>query len=133
MLNYESIQISSYRETFTLVKAGKKEKIITSDRLKKIIDDCYEKAVETDNIIVQLVSFISFTKVFKYLGSWISYNLCDEYDILQRIKKANQAMGTLNFFWNTDLVDLHDKYKIFMAVPLNLLLWACESWAITKK
>lgn len=133
LLNHESLQISSYRETFSLVEAGKKEKRIMGDRLKKMIGDCYEKAVETDNIIVQSVNFISFTKVFKYLGSWIEYNLCDEYDILQRIKKANQAMGTLNFFWNTDLVDLHDKYKIFMAVPLNLLLWACESWAITKK
>ena len=57
-----------------------------------------EKAVENDNIIVQSVNFISFTKVFKYLGSWIEYNLCDEYDILQRIKKGNQSMGALNFF-----------------------------------
>ena len=42
-------------------------------------------------------------------------------------------MGALNFFWNADSVDLHDKYKNFMAVPLNHLLWGCESWAITKK
>ena len=48
-------------------------------------------------------------------------------------EKVNQAMGALNFFWNTDSVDLYDKYTIFMAVPLNLLLWGCESWAITKK
>ena len=109
LLNYESLQISSYRETFSLVEAGKKEKRITSDRLKKIIDDCYEKAVETDNIIVQSVSFISFTKLFKYLGSLIEYNLYYEYDILLRIKKSNQAMGALHFFWNADSADLQDK------------------------
>ena len=67
-----------------------------------------EKSVEIDNIIVQSVNFISFTKVFKYLGSWIKYNICDEYDILQKIKKiANFAIGALNCFWNADSVDLH--------------------------
>ena len=72
-----------------MIEVGKKEKRISGERLKKIVDDCYEKAVETDNIIIQSVDFVSFTKVFKYLGSWIEYNLCNEYDILQRIKKAN--------------------------------------------
>ena len=68
-----------------MIEVGKKEKRISGERLKKIVDDCYEKAVETDNIIIHSVNFVSFTKVFKYLGSWIEYNLCDEYDILQRI------------------------------------------------
>ena len=42
-------------------------------------------------------------------------------------------MGALNFVWNADSADLHDRYNIFMEVPLNILLWGCESWAITKK
>ena len=61
LLNYESLLISSCRETFSLVEIGKKEKRISGERLKKIVDDCYEKAVETDNIIVQSVNFVSFT------------------------------------------------------------------------
>ena len=67
LLYHESLQISSYHESFSLVEAGKKEKRITGDLLKKIIDNCYEKAIETDNIIIQSVYFVSFTKVFKYL------------------------------------------------------------------
>ena len=98
LLNHESLKNSSYHETFSLVEVGKKEKIISGETLKKIVDGCYEKAVETDDIIVQSINCVSFTKVFKYLGSWIEYNLCDEYDILQRIKKGNQSMGALNFF-----------------------------------
>ena len=35
LLNHESLQISSYRETFSLVEAGKKEKRIMGDRQKK--------------------------------------------------------------------------------------------------
>ena len=71
LLNHESLQISSCRETFSLVEVGKKENRISDERLKNIVDDCYEKAVETDNIIVQLVNFVSSTKVFTYIGSWI--------------------------------------------------------------
>ena len=82
--------------------------------------------------MVQSVNFITFIKVFQYLGSWIAYNICDEHDILQKKLKANQAMGALNFVWNADSVDLNVKYKIFISVPLNFLLWGCESWAITK-
>ena len=29
-------------------------------------------------------------------------------------------------------VDLHSKYLIYQAIPINLLLWGCESWALTK-
>ena len=78
LLNHDFLQISSYHETFSLVEVGKKEKRILGERLKKIVDGCYEKSVETDDIIVQSVNFVSFTTVFKYLCSWIEYNLCDE-------------------------------------------------------
>ena len=54
-----------------MVEVGKKEKRISDERLKNIVDDCYEKAVETDNIIVQLVNFVSSIKVFTYIVSWI--------------------------------------------------------------
>ena len=32
-------------------------------------------------------------------------------------------MGALKFFWSSENVDIHAKYLIYMAVPLNLLLW----------
>ena len=66
--------------------------------------------------------FIIFTKFFKYLGSYISFDLDDIYAINSRIKKANQIMGALKFFWSSENVDIYAKYLIYMAVPLNLLL-----------
>ena len=39
--------------------------------------------------------FIIFTKEFKYLGFWISYDLNDICDINPRIKEDNQTMGAL--------------------------------------
>lgn len=126
------LNICSSIENVSIVETGKKEKIISGEKLNKIIKGCYDKAAEIENIIIQSNNFFTFTKVFKYFGSWISYNLYDEYDILQRIKKANQAMGALNFIWKAHSVDQHAKYQIFMKVPLNIFLRGCGSWFITK-
>ena len=37
----------------------------------KIIEICYDKDIETDDIIVDKDGFITFTKYFKYLGSFL--------------------------------------------------------------
>ena len=42
--------------------------------------------------------FTEFAQNFRYLGSWISYNLNDICDIDSRIKKYNQLMGALKYF-----------------------------------
>ncbi|EJK66192.1 hypothetical protein THAOC_12902, partial [Thalassiosira oceanica] len=67
--------------------------------------------------------FVTFTMHFKYLGSFISYNLRDDFDIDTRIKKASMAMGALKHFFNNEHVDTYTKHLIFKAIPLNLLLW----------
>ena len=41
-------------------------------------------------------------------------------------------MGFLNFFWDSDHVDIGAKVNIYLAIPVNLLLWECQSWALTK-
>ena len=66
--------------------------------------------------------FVTFTMHFKYLGSFISYNLRDDFDIDLRIKRAGQAMGALKHFFNNEHVDTYTKHLIFKAIPLNLLL-----------
>ena len=41
-------------------------------------------------------------------------------------------MGSLQYFWKDLSVDIHSKYLIFCAIPVNLLLWGCESWALRE-
>ena len=53
----------------------------------------------------------------------------DEHDIKAWIKKANNAMSALKLFWSAPEVDTYAKYLIYMAIPFNLLLLGCESWA----
>ena len=100
--------------------------------MKLITDKIYANAKETQQLILKDFSYISFTPNFKYLGSWISYDLTDSYDILCRITKANKPIGALKFFWQAKGVDVRFKYLIYMVIPLNILLWRCESWALTK-
>ena len=39
-------------------------------------------------------------------------------------------MGALSKLWTDYSVDNLSKYLIFLAVPINLLLWGCEIWEI---
>eukprot|EP00978_Attheya_sp_CCMP212_P032226 scaffold124663_cov50-Attheya_sp.AAC.1 len=62
----------------------------------------------TENITVG-DGFVSFTKTFKYLGSLITSELNDAVD-----------------------VSLKAKRMIYLAIPINLVLWGVESWALTE-
>jgi hypothetical protein len=37
-----------------------------------------------------------------------------------------------NYVWESLYIDLKAKYLFFLAIPINTLLWGCESWAIRK-
>ena len=41
-------------------------------------------------------------------------------------------MDMLKHFWRNEHVDLYPKYCFFLARPINVLLWGCESWAINE-
>ena len=43
---------------------------------------------------------------------------------------GNASIGALAKIWTDASVDNHSKYLIFLAIPINLLLWGCESWAL---
>ncbi len=76
---------------------------------------------------------MTYCKHFKYLRSWISYNLRDDYDIEKRIMAANKSFGALSNFFSLQEINTRSKYLFFMAIQINLLLWGCESWALRKE
>jgi hypothetical protein len=77
-------------------------------------------------------SFVCFTRTFRYLGSLISYNLHDNDDITARIAAANASMGALKELWCNTHLDVYNKYLLFRAIPMNLLLWGAETWLLRK-
>ena len=64
-------------------------------------------------------SFVSFTWTFRYLGSLISYNLRDDNDITARKE-----------LWRNPHLDMYNKYLLFRAILMNLLLWGAETWSL---
>ena len=48
------------------------------------------------------------------------------------IAAANASMGAMSNIWDYDHVETYSKYLIFKAIPCNLLLLGCESWALRK-
>ena len=51
---------------------------------------------------------------------------------MKRIAVANASIGAMYKVWDDDNVDTYQKYLLFKAIPCNLLLWGCESWALRK-
>ena len=90
----------------------------------------YEDTQETKPILIGEFVMITFSRHFKYLRSYISYSLRDDYDIEHRIYQSSATMGSINSFGVDNTVNNFSKYLVFCAIPYNLLLWGCESWEI---
>jgi len=41
-------------------------------------------------------------------------------------------MGTLKEVWRNPHLDMFDKYLLFRAIPMNLLLWGAETWSMRE-
>ena len=77
--------------------------------------------------------YITYTPSFKYLGSYITQDLSDTFDVKNRIIQANKAMASMmpHVFQNKSLSQ-HVNKLLYMAIPMNLLLWGCETWALKE-
>ncbi len=94
-------------------------------------EDLYDKLNKTQPIQVE-DGYFTFCCHFKYLGSFISFCLCDDYDIEKRITAATQSMGALKHVWDSPHLDIWSKYLLFRAIPMNLLLWGCKTRSMRK-
>jgi hypothetical protein len=88
----------------------------------------YDNLTETQNFQAA-DGIVFFTGTFKYLGSRITYNLRDNEDVKARIAAANSSMDALKELWSNPNLNTYNKYLLFQAVPMNLLLWGCEIWS----
>eukprot|EP00957_Ditylum_brightwellii_P211163 15365833-Ditylum_brightwellii.AAC.1 len=87
----------------------------------------YHSAVPVAN------GYITYTHKFKYLGSILSWNLNDQTDIENHALQACKTLQAMmsNVFRNPD-ISLHVKHMLYMAIPMNLLLWECDTWALKQ-
>jgi hypothetical protein len=76
--------------------------------------------------------FVSFTRTFRYLGSLINYSLRNDDNIVARIASATAAKGASKEIWRNPHLNIYNKYLLFRAIPMNLLLWGAETWSLCK-
>jgi hypothetical protein len=60
----------------------------------------------------------------------ISFNLCNGEDITSRVAAATASMGALKEVWQNQHLNIYNKYLLFWAIPMNLLLWGCKTWLL---
>ncbi len=101
-------------------------KKIFSAMNQKERENLYDTSPNTQRIAVA-DGHVDFVKHFKYLGSYLSFDLTDDYDIDKRKAAANKSMGSLKLFWNNPYASLRAKQLIFLVMPANQLLWGCKS------
>lgn len=75
--------------------------------------------------------FISFTNAFKHLGCIIIPCLHDDAEISACIRKAmGQLRSLVNVFRANDVPLAVKRRATYIALPLNTVLWGCESWIL---
>ena len=70
---------------------------------------------------------------FKYLGSVIKYDGSLEREITTRITCAGSAFNKLRNVWRNPAYSLQLKLRLFNSNVLSVLMYGCESWALTKQ
>ena len=71
---------------------------------------------------------------FTYLGSTLSRTVNIDEEVNTRIFKASTAFGRLRAsVWERRGISITTKLKVYNAVVLTALLYACESWTVYKR
>ena len=69
---------------------------------------------------------------FTYLGAKVTTDGNTEAEIKTRINKARGAFAALKNIWKTKMISKKTKIRIFKSNVLSVLLYAAESWKVTK-
>ena len=127
---FKLLPLTPYKASSSSLPLTTKPKKESEKSRRSREDKCYDNIQETQTIVLPDGGIITFFQHFKYLGNFIMYSLRDDFDIEHRLAQASSAMGSLQHFWADNVVDVRSNYLIFCAIPVNLALWGCESWAL---
>jgi hypothetical protein len=86
-----------------------------------------------DDLVLPNRKRVHFVHKFKYLGSVITPHLNEDAEVEARIMKAKSLMSAARSFFDNKDVDKRIKYQIYVVGPLNVLLWGCETWNLTRR
>ena len=77
---------------------------------------------------------LSAVNRFTYLGSTLSQNATIEDEVNVRITRASVTFGRLHAnVWNRRGISIQTKLKVYRAIVLPTLLYACETWTVYQR
>ena len=99
-------------EDMLCIQRSKQVKEESHENKCKREESLYIALTETKQIAVADGN-ITFCYHFKYLGSWVSFSLRDNYNMAKRIASVNASMGSMTSFWDDEHIDVYSKYLMF--------------------
>ena len=85
------------------------------------------------SIVVKGQHLVAVDK-FTYLGSTLSRNVTIDNEVNNRIAKASAAFGRLKQqVWERRGIRTETKLKVYRAIVLTTLLYACETWTVYSR
>ena len=128
---------------FNLRRLQAKTKVQTDVLDELLYADDMDKNANTEAKMQRAMDQVSITvngqklKVvdkFTYLGSTLSRAVHIDDEITARIAKASVAFGRLRAnVWERNGIKLDTKLKVYKAVVLPTLLYACETWTVYQR
>ena len=97
----------------------------------KPIEEVEEELI-SGRFIISENKFVKFTNKFKYLGTYLAQDISDDTDVNDRITAASKNFNALGkeLFRNRK-ISLHIRCRLYVATTINILLWGCNTWALT--
>lgn len=90
--------------------------------------------LKSGNYDVSEGKFVSYTPHFKYLGTYLSQTLSDDYDIDQRLIAATRHFNAYGrSIFRDRKIRLEIRTRLYVATTMNILLWGCDSWALKQE
>ena len=112
---------------------GKKSKTEAMYFPPKLLTAKETPEVTTKDTFKVMDGYVGFTDKFQYLGSLITTDLKDTHEIKKRVQKATVQMNELRHLWRNKNIKTDIKVWLYLSLPVNTLLWGCESWTMTAR
>ena len=86
----------------------------------------------TTPIMLNDYEYFGFCSTFKYLGTTFDPQLDDTTDVSKRIQKSSAAFAAMRKVLRCKDIPAALRLRTYEATVLNILLFGCESWALTQ-
>lgn len=145
-LVYKSVQIAAYADDINIMARTERELKdtykclvqsarevgleVNATKTKALIQTRSQKAQEGSVVISE--QKIEIVQNFHYLGTMINNNHNELQEIQNRILKANRTYYALLSMFKSKNVHPYTKIRLYKTMIRPVLIYGCETWAMTK-